>query len=188
MTLEKCASLCSSYPYFGTQWSRECFCGDELTEGSAAAPEADCNMPCAGDSSQLCGGGRRLSLYNNADWTGPEVPSDIGSYEFYGCVTDSQGTRTLPSALLRDSAMTLNMCASFCGTGNYQFFGTEYGTECWCANALVAGATMRPITECSMVCPGNVNERCGNGDRLSVYTIPVAAPPAPIVAPVVPVA
>lgn len=132
-------------------------------------------MPCSGNAAQLCGGGRRLSLYNNANWEGPEVPADIGGYEFYGCVTDSQGSRTLNSALLRSAAMTLNMCAGYCGGSGYQFFGTEYGTECWCGNVFTAGATTRPTTECSMTCPGNVNQRCGNGDRLSVYTLPAVA-------------
>ena len=173
MTLEKCSSLCSSYPYFGTQWSRECYCGDDLTDGSAAAPETDCNMACSGDASELCGGGRRLSLYHNEQWTGPEVPDfaeDVGTYKYYGCITDSREGRSLSSALFRSDSMTLNQCAGYCASNAYEFFGVEYGTECWCAHQFTGAPVSKAASECNMVCPGNANQRCGAGDRLSVYT------------------
>lgn len=80
MTLETCAAFCSTYPYFGTEWSSECWCGNELTSGSAAASLSDCDYPCAGDATEMCGGSRRLSLYQNVDWTAPGDPGSIGSY------------------------------------------------------------------------------------------------------------
>ena len=50
------------FQYAGVQHSSECFCGNEYDKyGRAAA--GDCNMACAGNSSQICGGGWRNSVY-----------------------------------------------------------------------------------------------------------------------------
>lgn len=168
MTQEVCATFCAAYPYFGTQWGRECWCGTEPS-GGALAPSGECDYACAGDATQLCGGSRRLSLYHNAALTGPQQPATVGNYGFEGCVTDSQGVRTLTGDLLRSDDMTLQICANFCG--GYTYFGTEYGTECWCGNTLAAGATTVDASECSMTCSGDGDLLCGNGDRLSLYKV-----------------
>ncbi|KAH6667842.1 WSC domain-containing protein [Halenospora varia] len=168
MTLETCAAFCSTYPYFGTEWSSECWCGDKLTSGSNAAPLLDCDYTCAGDATEMCGGSRRLSLYQNVNWRAPEDPSSIGSYEFYGCVTDSPA-RTLTASSLTSSAMTLELCATFCSS--YKYFGVEWSVECYCGNDFTAGAALVDSSECSMTCGGNSEELCGAGDRLSVYQL-----------------
>lgn len=41
----------------------ECWCGAVLASGSSAVDESQCNVNCAGDATQKCGGGKRLSLY-----------------------------------------------------------------------------------------------------------------------------
>ncbi|OCK73379.1 WSC-domain-containing protein [Lepidopterella palustris CBS 459.81] len=171
MTLEKCAQLCSRNPYFGTEWSRECWCGVELTSGSAPAPLSECNYPCTGDATEMCGGSRRLSLYHNDAWTAPQLPNSIGNYALYGCVTDSPSHRTLTGASLSNSDMTLEMCATFCSA--YKYFGTEWSVECWCGNVFTAGAAQVDNGQCSMTCGGNSDQLCGNGDRLSVYQLAV---------------
>jgi hypothetical protein len=121
---------------------------------------------------EMCGGSRRLSLYHNDGWVGPEQPNGIGNYELYGCVTDSQAQRTLTEGSLRSPAMTLEMCATFCS--GYKYFGAEWSTECWCGNNFTEGAAQVDISQCSMTCGGNSDQLCGNGDRLSVYQL--AAP------------
>ncbi|KAK8038133.1 hypothetical protein PG994_014900 [Apiospora phragmitis] len=63
MTLEACAGFCDGYTYFGTEYSRECYCGNSFTEGSGVAGTSDCSMVCMGDSKELCGGPDRLSVY-----------------------------------------------------------------------------------------------------------------------------
>lgn len=63
MTLERCASFCDGFVYFGAEYGRECYCGDSLQAGSLQAVLSDCGMRCAGDVSQFCGGGNRLELY-----------------------------------------------------------------------------------------------------------------------------
>lgn len=66
MTLERCASFCSAYTYFGVEYARECYCGDIFGTGSVAAPAADCSMTCAGNATEFCGGSNRLSAYEKS--------------------------------------------------------------------------------------------------------------------------
>ncbi|KAI0203467.1 WSC domain-containing protein [Astrocystis sublimbata] len=63
MTNGACATFCSGYKYFATEYSSECYCGDIVAPGNTKAASADCSMVCAGDDSQLCGAGNRLTLY-----------------------------------------------------------------------------------------------------------------------------
>ena len=46
----------------GLQYYEECFCDDDYgTYGKAG--EADCNAPCKGNTSQICGGTSRISVW-----------------------------------------------------------------------------------------------------------------------------
>lgn len=63
MTLEACANFCQGYTYFGTEYASECYCGNVFGAGSVEANVQDCSMPCAGNSSEYCGAGNRLSVY-----------------------------------------------------------------------------------------------------------------------------
>lgn len=52
--------------YAGVEYSSECYCGTTIqSSGQLAAdtPTQKCNMPCSGDSSEICGGSDRLNLY-----------------------------------------------------------------------------------------------------------------------------
>lgn len=64
VTLESCAAYCASFAFFGTEYGRECYCGNSLGTGSVVAGAGECSMPCAGDGSELCGAGSRLSVYS----------------------------------------------------------------------------------------------------------------------------
>ncbi|OTA08586.1 hypothetical protein A9Z42_0002750 [Trichoderma parareesei] len=64
MSLEACADFCKGYTYFGTEYGRECYCGNILNERSKkAANQDDCSFPCAGNDKEFCGAGSRLELY-----------------------------------------------------------------------------------------------------------------------------
>ncbi|KAJ0334728.1 hypothetical protein COL5a_000791 [Colletotrichum fioriniae] len=170
MTLEYCASYCSDYKYFGTEYSSECYCGNTLASTSAAAPLADCSMTCSGNKYEYCGGGNRLTLYqSDKQVTGPSQPATAGAYAFLGCRTEpAQGGRALDGkATASSDKMTNEACAAFCD--GYSYFGTEYGGECYCGNSLPTTSLDAPLSDCSMLCTGSSTEYCGNGNRLSVY-------------------
>lgn len=89
MTTESCISFCDAqgFVYAGTEFSQECYCGDFFANGGTNTTASDCNMPCSGDSAEICGAGNRLSVY----WSGvtpPPPPStvpSVGQWVSLGC-------------------------------------------------------------------------------------------------------
>ena len=65
MTVEKCKSHCfeKQYNFAGVKDEKKCFCGK--TRPPIPASLQDCNMSCAGDKTQLCGGSNRFNVYEN---------------------------------------------------------------------------------------------------------------------------
>ncbi|KAK4172123.1 WSC domain-containing protein [Triangularia setosa] len=182
MTAAKCAVNCAGYDFFGTQWSRECFCGSTLS--TEPAPASDCSMPCSGDDNELCGAGMRLNVYSFdkelASTTSSEPTSSptsvsttpattIDGFEYQGCYTDNVPQRVLGGKIVVDGSMTLEKCASSCKEGGYALFGVQYSSECFCGTSLDAASVQVPDTECGMACSGNQLQKCGNGNRLSLF-------------------
>lgn len=80
MTQELCVSTCSGrgYKLAGVEYGRECYCGNEIMMnnlqggggggGKAAVgvqqtADGECNMPCAGDRDEVCGGSSRIGVW-----------------------------------------------------------------------------------------------------------------------------
>ncbi|KAF2640189.1 Pyrrolo-quinoline quinone [Massarina eburnea CBS 473.64] len=63
MTNDLCAALCSSFPYFGTEYSTECYCAKTFPPTILPATDTRCTMPCASNPSQTCGGRYGLTIY-----------------------------------------------------------------------------------------------------------------------------
>ncbi|EAQ93303.1 hypothetical protein CHGG_01538 [Chaetomium globosum CBS 148.51] len=165
MTTESCLAFCSSkgFPYAGTEYSVECFCGSSLAAGAAKVADSTCNMACSGDAAQPCGAGGHLSLFHTTEVSGPAANPGVNDYNHMG-----------------------SKCTAACRAANYILAGVEYGGECYCGNSIANGAI--PATSgCSMVCNGDSSEFCGGPDRLNVYnyqdqynpTATSTAPPAP---------
>lgn len=83
--IKSCAA--SGYVLAGTQFSKECWCGGALnTTGGAGqnAAASDCNMPCAGDASQNCGGNYHMNLYalldSSASSSSSAAPTSTSAY------------------------------------------------------------------------------------------------------------
>lgn len=169
MTNEACADVCSGFRYFATQFSSECYCGSSVSTRSEAADLADCNMPCAGDALSFCGGPSRLELYLNPDVPGgrAEQPLAAGDFSFVGCRKEPSDARALQGQVTSGTDMTNEVCAAFCA--DYEYFGTEYGGECYCGDELHDEAAEADVGDCDMLCSGSVVEFCGAGFRLSVY-------------------
>lgn len=64
-------------------------CGNVLSIIAMNATDSDCNVPCAGDNTEMCGGSERLNLY----WSGAGPPppptmvdtSSTGAWNLLGC-------------------------------------------------------------------------------------------------------
>ncbi|THZ38116.1 hypothetical protein D6C90_06505 [Aureobasidium pullulans] len=87
-------------------------------------------------------------------------------FSSYGCFIDGN-PRALAYSAGSKSDNTPYKCASTCQSLGYKYAGTEYGSECWCANAAPTSSTK--ATDCNMACSGDKTQTCGAGNRLSVY-------------------
>ncbi|TGJ85069.1 hypothetical protein E0Z10_g3679 [Xylaria hypoxylon] len=71
MTVEKCLDFCGHHSLAGPwqlaglEYSRECWCGDEINVLSVQLPDSYCDTPCDGANNTACGGSLRLSLYQS---------------------------------------------------------------------------------------------------------------------------
>ena len=65
-SIETCTAACfnAGYPLSGTEFADECYCGLSFSNGGAPTPLSDCNMPCAGNATEFCGGPNRLNVSN----------------------------------------------------------------------------------------------------------------------------
>ena len=66
ISLERCNSLCAplGFKFCGVQMGGTgCFCGDSFGSQGKADADADCNVRCAGDPKEVCGGPNLNSVY-----------------------------------------------------------------------------------------------------------------------------
>ncbi|KIW65578.1 hypothetical protein PV04_07824 [Phialophora macrospora] len=184
-TVAGCLQACQGYLYSGVEYGGQCFCGNTLAAGSVNASATDCSMTCNNNQTELCGGPSRLNMYvygngtipstppsigggnnNPAPPSGPTIPATIGNFTYQSCYTEVAG-RALTAFALADNSITLQTCASNCT--QYQYFGVEYGRECYCGNALTSGSAPATDGRCNMACSGNSSFTCGGPNGLTLY-------------------
>lgn len=175
-TIDLCTTACTSgnNTVAGIEYGTQCFCGNALGYKAAQVIDSSCSMPCPGNSSEVCGGSQRLSLFSVGApklQPTPGTPDTAGEFYYSGCYTEATSGRALTGRATNSPAMSLGFCASFCS--GYQYFGAEYGTECYCGNDFSAGANRTAAAgECSMTCANDPAQLCGAGNRLTVYQNP----------------
>ncbi|KAJ8111688.1 hypothetical protein OPT61_g5771 [Boeremia exigua] len=189
MTNEKCRDTCraAGFVLAGTEYAGECYCGNKLVAGGAPAPdgEAQCNMACNGNQTEICGGPNRLSLWrfylgNEPPPSSTTVSSSSATpiptglpegFEYKGCYVDGPGYRVMDNQQPNDDQMTVASCSSRCVGLGYDVAGMEYHTQCFCDTMLRMGAYLADNdNECNTPCGGDPTQTCGGGDRLSVYS------------------
>ncbi|KAA8895875.1 WSC domain-containing protein [Sphaerosporella brunnea] len=170
MTAEKCLNYCTSQDYglAGMEYGNECFCGNSLMNG-ATYNNTGCNMACTGDSSQVCGGADRLTVYADSTFVPPQIVPGVGSYASQGCYTEGTNERALSGFAFSAGNMTAAVCVAGCEAKSFSLAGVEYSTECWCGNTLSNQSISVPDTECDMKCGGDKKSFCGGPNRLVLY-------------------
>jgi len=95
-------------------------------------------------------------------------PSPLPSgYKWLGCyVENSSGPRQLTYEAYDDASNTPQLCATTCKTANYTISGTEYSSQCWCADAVPSQAAAS--SQCNMACTGDAYQPCGGTWRADV--------------------
>ncbi|XP_078585297.1 uncharacterized protein LOC144867284 isoform X2 [Branchiostoma floridae x Branchiostoma japonicum] len=66
--IKSCGLHCkkNGYIYYGLENADECYCGSDVNFANIAGtarPDSECNMPCAGNSAEMCGAANRISVY-----------------------------------------------------------------------------------------------------------------------------
>lgn len=129
MTIEKCVSVCkgNGFRYAGLEHYGVCYCGN--TVNGQQLDEEQCNYPCTGNSSQICGGTDIISIYQDPTFL-PVDEVTVADYDHLGCWTDdSENGRALayPQDQVDGSTLTTEKCLQACRDGGYPFAGTEFG-------------------------------------------------------------
>ncbi|KAF8969622.1 WSC domain-containing protein [Flammula alnicola] len=176
-----CADLCfnAGYPLAGVEYGKECYCGYGILYGYGSS-EA-CNMPCAGNSANTCGGPDAIQIYSTGAGPYTVGPGSIlqsyKGWSFTQCWEDDlwrfNGPRILPHVPANDppaESMTVGECIDACAASHYTSAGLEWGQECWCGNVTYPPGESVPGFECPMACNGDATELCGGSDRILIYT------------------
>jgi hypothetical protein len=114
MTNAQCVFFCSTKKmyYAGTEYSQECYCGSVLQNGATQAADADCNMPCAGNTTESCGGPNRLTVFNTTIPPGPVGPfvnpgvygfRELGCYRYLPCFLSPAVAQSMNVELFSDA-------------------------------------------------------------------------------------
>jgi hypothetical protein len=178
MTISSCSTLCAGagYDIAGMEYSAQCFCDSVVRMGGKlASSESDCNMKCAGNADQTCGGPARLSVWSSQKVlkviNAPMPAQNVSDWKYQGCTTDG-GQRTFPWQMVNDTGNSPEWCLGKCKEFGYMAAGMEYGVECYCGDLDgigKSGSKAVADTECNTACPGNPEAICGSGSRLSWY-------------------
>jgi hypothetical protein len=112
MTALACSQFCAAFQYFGTEWSRECYCGNIIAPNTVAA-DGECHMPCTGDASEICGDGDHINIYTNGAYTEPSV-TVVAGLTYRGCREEPGEHRDLPDANFKQADMSPQVCDGLC--------------------------------------------------------------------------
>jgi LysM repeat protein len=159
MTHQVCESACerAGYQISGVEYKSECYCDNSI---NGAVASSGCDMACAGNSNQICGGSNRITIL-----TRPQS-------RYVGCYSDSATARTLVnrySIANEGTIMTVDLCRNACRTAGYIYSGVEFGQQCFCDNAIQSTGVIS--TGCTMACAGNATQICGGSNRVSIYSL-----------------
>lgn len=142
------------------------------TAGEATAPTSAISVPPTSPSEAPAAS----SSSSSTGSTSPGSPSSIAvkdnsgseTWTYQGCYTDLTPDRDVRSLANWGNGQTSTDCANNCFSAGYSIAGTEYGSQCFCGNALTS-TTKAADSECSQTCAGDSSEVCGGASRLSVY-------------------
>ena len=104
-----------------------------------------------------------------------------------GCYKDVMPTQTVPphgerdlgALLFLQEDLTIDFCERECGARGFQYFGLQFGSECWCDNKY--GAYGEADGRCTRPCGGNKAQMCGGDLVNSVYEVDAASKLVPAV-------
>ncbi|KAL0934763.1 uncharacterized protein CTRU02_209354 [Colletotrichum truncatum] len=150
MTAEKCAERCQGYAYFGLEYSRECYCGDQL--GGQTAPEKECGMLCMGSANQWCGGPDRLNVYTRETASASSSTHAVSSSSSSTVDPISSSTSSqMPSSDSVSPSLTISSTASSAQSSTSDLISSSdlsSSTTVVSSTSTSSGPDMTTITNC----------------------------------------
>ncbi|CAK5270562.1 unnamed protein product [Mycena citricolor] len=151
-TLETCSSACfaAGYPFSGAEYAAQCYCGTSIYVNASKISTASCNMLCAGDGQQFCGGPNALSMYNYTGIdrpTGPiggggggGAPPQTGTpvfiaanlpkpWSYSGCYVDNAFGRILQTQQPDNANLTIASCVAACAAAGATVAAAEFSVH-----------------------------------------------------------
>jgi hypothetical protein len=145
-TLESCVQTCAGlgYQVAGTEFGVQCFCDNFVYNGGAlAANQDDCNVRCAGNPNEYCGGPNRVSMFSVGtpqvfQPPGPQTSGLPTGWTYSGCWGDNVVSAedpnvnipALPYQLWDSDTNIPSECISQCQKFGFNAAGLEYGRQC----------------------------------------------------------
>ncbi|CAK5270124.1 unnamed protein product [Mycena citricolor] len=176
MSVGVCRSFCAAraLPYSGVEYGVECFCASSFNPTGLVADIDDCNMPCAGDATDVCGAADRVQVsYYTDEFKPAHTPKYVGDHkrwEYTGCFADSIDKRVLTDGpglgTYVPEGITITECTGICQNLNFKYAGLEYSRGC--GNS-IGDATKTADNQCDLRCEGKNDELCGGADRITIY-------------------
>ncbi|KXZ45139.1 hypothetical protein GPECTOR_58g588 [Gonium pectorale] len=122
LTPELCrqAAVAAGYPYFGVHYGAWCYGGVDLGRAVFFGASEQCNMACAGDKTQACGGNGAISVYSTTNEFWSNAPAD-----YVGCFGDGPDRRMDKIYDFPDS--TAVMCRAWATWRGYRYYGLQSG-------------------------------------------------------------
>ncbi|ORX38365.1 hypothetical protein BD324DRAFT_578097 [Kockovaella imperatae] len=185
VTRGACVAFCESYgyPLAGMEYGSQCYCDYQMRNGASNTTLLDndekCDMKCANNAYESCGGPNALTLFNNPSLY-PAAEVLPAGWVNSGCVTEAINGRALASYSISSSSMNHSMCIAACSSQGYKYAGVEYASQCFCGNILSTGSVNASSTDCNMACSGNSRQLCGGPDRLTLFTNTKAPSSTPV--------
>ncbi|XP_054269533.1 uncharacterized protein LOC128990907 isoform X2 [Macrosteles quadrilineatus] len=167
LTNIKCVKLCKNkgFHYAGTEYGKECHCGNRKPSYREYASDEECSKRCEGDINQLCGGNWRLSIFKTSN-TDKEDPPSNGKY--VGCYKDDENSRQLDGHLEDSGFLTHLKCTGLCYSRGFLYAGTQYSYQCFCGDKPPNPNLKLAEKECFKRCTGDPGEICGGPTRNSI--------------------
>jgi hypothetical protein len=158
-TPQRCMAICrdKGFEYAGVQYGESCLCGDRYGSQGRAS---NCDMPCTGDSKQICGGRLANSVYATG------VGGDQVKRNHLGCYKDPNNPFDLDGYLERSKSNTPQRCVGICREKGFKYAGVQYGESCLCGDSYGKFGT---ADNCDMPCTGDRNQICGGRLANNVY-------------------
>ncbi|KAK6081663.1 WSC domain-containing protein [Seiridium cupressi] len=139
---ETCLKSCltGGFPFAGTEYGQECYCGVVMGNETSQADASECAMTCKGNSSETCGGPNRLTLYVAKDLLslqpcGYEPPENSTSSTASSTASSSSSSSVSSTSIITTSTSTTSS-APLCTSTTITPPSCEFKCGKWCSSAL----------------------------------------------------